>query len=444
MKFVSKELIQKGWSSDKKYHVVDEKGQHFLLRVSKQERRARKEAEFAVMKQVEAFDVPMCRPIKQWCEQGWVYTLLEWIEGEDLESVLPRLPEHQQYRLGREAGRLQRRIHSIPAPPDWEAWEDFYKRKAETRLQQYLDCPLKYDEDTFFVQCVRHRLPLIAGRPTVLQHGDFHRGNLMLDQNGRLRVIDFEKFDYGDPWEAFAAITWDARLAPAFARGRVDGYFEGTPPAHFWQLLTLYISRGVLTSLPWAIPFGENEINTMRQQANDVLCWYKDGSDIPAWYRTSTDWYPLTETHLPALLAFCQRNEEYYSYIKCTPDLESLQRQLTALPPNTTMEQKHFLGLWEAGRLIAILDLILDWPRKSVVYIGWFMVARELQGKGEGKRLIKEIADGLTERDYKSVRLGCVEDNLPGMKFWQACGFVPTGEAAEGRAYKVILLEKTL
>ena len=431
MKFVSKELVAKGWSSDEKYHVVDENGQHFLLRVSKLECKARKEAEFAVMKRVEALGLPMCHPIKQWCEQDCVYTLLDWIEGEDLESVLPQLSEQEQYRIGLEAGRLQRRIHSIPAPPEQESWECFYKRKAETRLQQYLDCPLKYEEDTFFIQCVRHRLPLIVGRPTVLQHGDFHCGNLMMDRHGHLRVIDFEKFDYGDPWEAFAAITWDVRLAPAFARGRVDGYFEGCPPVQFWQLFALYVSRGILTSLPWAIPFGKKEISTMRQQANEVLRWYKDGSDIPAWYRANLEWHPLTETDLPALLGFCQKNEEYYSYIKCTPELETLKRQLTVLPPETTPEQKRFVGLWKEGQLCAILDLILDWPEQGKAYIGWFMVAKPLQRAGLGRWLIREVCEQLRSNGYHTVRLGCVAVNLPGLSFWQACGFAPTGEVVD-------------
>ena len=32
--FISKELIQKGWSGDKKYCAIDEHGNKFLLRVS--------------------------------------------------------------------------------------------------------------------------------------------------------------------------------------------------------------------------------------------------------------------------------------------------------------------------------------------------------------------------------------------------------------------------
>ena len=34
MNFVSKEFINKGWSSDKKYCVTDENGTRYLLRVS--------------------------------------------------------------------------------------------------------------------------------------------------------------------------------------------------------------------------------------------------------------------------------------------------------------------------------------------------------------------------------------------------------------------------
>lgn len=143
------------------------------------------------------------------------------------------------------------------------------------------------------------------------------------------------------------------------------------------------------------------------------------------------EWRRLCEDDLPALLAFCQANEEYYSYIKCTPDLESLRRELTALPPDTTLEQKHFLGLWDEGDLAAILDVILGWPRRGVAYIGWFMVAKELQRNGLGRQLISELCEQLKDRGYHTVRLGCVENNLPGLNFWQACGFAPSGEVVD-------------
>ena len=65
----------------------------------------------------------------------------------------------------------------------------------------------------------------------------------------------------------------------------VDGYFDRSVPEEFWRLLALYISSNTLSSIPWAIPFGEGEINTMIDQAKDVLSWYDSMKDpIPTWY----------------------------------------------------------------------------------------------------------------------------------------------------------------
>ena len=108
---------------------------------------------------------------------------------------------------------------------------------------------------------------------------------MMIDQNGVLKIIDFDRDDYGDPWEEFNRIVWCAQSAPEFASGMVDGYFNGNVPMDFWKLLALYMSSNTLGSLPWAIPFGEEEIQVMRKNAVDVLSWYDDMKQVvPSWY----------------------------------------------------------------------------------------------------------------------------------------------------------------
>ena len=157
------------------------------------------------------------------------------------------------------------------------------------------------------------------------------------------------------------------------------------------------------------------------------------------------NWRRITENDLPALLEFCQENTDYYTYIKCIPTMESLREQLTILPPGATPEQKQFGGLWEGDTLIAIADLILNWPKDGVVYIGWFMVKKALQRKGIGGRLEEELTGWVkTTNLYHTVRLGCVEDNRAGLAFWQRCGFTLTGERVDTGAYTVLLLEKVL
>lgn len=155
-------------------------------------------------------------------------------------------------------------------------------------------------------------------------------------------------------------------------------------------------------------------------------------------------WRPLAEGDLSALLEFCLENQAYYSYIKCTPDRENLRRELTVLPPGAVPEQKQFLGRWENGRLTAILDVVRDWPRPGVAYVGWFMVARHLQRTGVGRSVVNRLCGDLKTNGYHTLRLACAEGNLPGLAFWQNCGFAPTGEQADLGEYTVILLEKQL
>lgn len=58
MNFVTKEPINKGWSSDKKYCVTDKNGTRYLLRVSDIAEYDKKKTEFEMMKQVSALGVP--------------------------------------------------------------------------------------------------------------------------------------------------------------------------------------------------------------------------------------------------------------------------------------------------------------------------------------------------------------------------------------------------
>ena len=44
-----------------------------------------------------------------------------------------------------------------------------------------------------------------------------------------------------------------------------------------------------LSSLLWAIPFGEEEVRVMRRQAAEVLQWYDNmRTVVPSWYRAGT------------------------------------------------------------------------------------------------------------------------------------------------------------
>lgn len=278
--------IDKGWSGDQKYCAVTADGHKYLLRVSSIDRLERKRREYDRMCQVAELGISMCLPVEfGTCEEG-AYSIQSWIDGCDAEEAVMAMPSIRQYRYGLVAGRILAKIHTIPAPVDVPSWETRFNAKIDRKIAMYENCELKYDKGQLFLDYLASNRHLLAGRPQSYQHGDYHIGNMMIDHSGKLTVIDFDRDDYGDPWEEFNRIVWCAQAAPAFASGMVDGYFDGEVPMDFWKLLALYICSNTLSSLPWAIPYGAEQIRIMRDQAAQVLEWY-DGMKnvVPTWYQ---------------------------------------------------------------------------------------------------------------------------------------------------------------
>ncbi len=278
--------IDKGWSGDVKYRAVTSDGNQYLLRISPMDRLERKRREYESMTEAAELGIPMCLPVEFGiCPEG-IYTIQTWIEGTDAENAIMSMDAAAQYRYGLDAGRILAKLHTIPAPADTPDWESRFNAKIDRKINMYKNCRLKYENGTAFLEYLAQNRHLLNGRPQTYQHGDYHIGNMMIDDHGNLVIIDFEKQDAGDPWEEFNRIVWSAQAAPAFASGIVDGYFNGNVPLDFWKLLALYISSNTLSSLPWAIPFGEKEIRVMRQQAAQVLEWYHGMQEVvPTWYQ---------------------------------------------------------------------------------------------------------------------------------------------------------------
>ena len=230
--------------------------------------------------------MPMCKPLEFGTSDEGVYSVQTWIEGVDAEEVMSDLTDTEQYEYGLEAGRILKKIHSIPASETLEKWDIRFNRKIDNKIQKYTECPLKYENGQAFINYINENRHLLKGRPQVYQHGDYHIGNMMIGNDKQLYIIDFNRNDFGDPWEEFNRIVWCAQVSPIFASGMVNGYFDNDVPMEFWRLLALYISSNTLSSLPWAIPFGNEQIQVMVNQAKEVRDWYDNMKNpVPNWYK---------------------------------------------------------------------------------------------------------------------------------------------------------------
>lgn len=284
LNYISKEPINKGWSCDKKYRVTTTDGVKYLLRVTPEEKSANRAEMFRMMQQLADLDISMCKPVEFGkCDEG-VYTIQTWVEGRDAEEIIPYLAHSDQYDFGLEVGRILKVIHSIPAPENQSDWETRFNAKMDRNIKTYNECSIKFDGAEDIIAYIESNRQLLANRPQTFHHGDYHLGNMMIEKN-KIVIIDFDRFDFGDPWEEFNRIVWCAQASPIFASGIINGYFDNEVPLEFWKLLALYISSNMLSSIPWAISFGENEVQTMLNQAKDVLSWYNNmHNPIPTWY----------------------------------------------------------------------------------------------------------------------------------------------------------------
>lgn len=287
--FIKIEPVNKGWSSDKKYYIETAEGRRLLLRVADISEYDRKKVEYEMMKQVAALGIPMSQPVDFGiCDNGKsVYSLLTWCDGEDAEAILPRLTETEQYMLGVKSGEILEKIHSIPAPKEQEEWGIRFNRKTSIKIDKYKACGIKFNSDDKIIDYIENNRHLLSRRSQCYQHGDYHVGNMIISKMHTLYIIDFNRPDYGDPWEEFNRIVWSATVSPHFATGQLNGYFGGRPPIEFFRLLAFYISSNTLSSIYWAISFGENEVTTMKNQARDVLSWFDNmNNPVPTWYLT--------------------------------------------------------------------------------------------------------------------------------------------------------------
>jgi len=273
--------IKKGWSADKKFLLADGR----LLRTSALDKWERKVMEFDFLKRIQELGLPTPEPIRLEVVGDEVWTTLEFIEGEDLRELLPTLSEASQYDLGVESGRILRKLHGLEAPRDVLDWEVRMLAKLERNVGSYLGCGIQISGADVILSFLEKNKQLLKQRPQVFHHGDFHSGNMILKPDGTLGIIDFNRCDFGDPWEEFCSIVFDSSVSPLFATGRVDGYFQGDVPLEFWRLLCFYTAMNLIYTIPWAIPYGEDEVAFAVGNVERFMEDYEHLSClVPKWY----------------------------------------------------------------------------------------------------------------------------------------------------------------
>jgi len=278
--------VEVGWSEDDKYRLATAAGVT-LLRVSPAEAYARKQAEFAQVARLHAASPAFPAAVEHGLSPDGAHCFVRyaWLEGTPALEMFPTLPEEARHELGCEAGRQLRLIHTLPQSLTLDS-HALIARKIEHRAREMQEQHLDFPGYTAMLAYLQANLDRLRGTPTCYRHGDYHLGNLLITDRAALRVIDFNRSDFGDPWEDFNRLfTFSRQTCPAFARGQLQGYFDGDPPEGFFAHALLYVLMDAAFGLLWARRYGDREIAVHHALVAQVMSDFDDLTSLyPRWW----------------------------------------------------------------------------------------------------------------------------------------------------------------
>ncbi|WP_059053862.1 aminoglycoside phosphotransferase family protein [Paenibacillus senegalimassiliensis] len=268
------EQIHKGYSSDHKY-VVHKGDELFLLRTFDHKYQALKQIEFEALFRMKELDVKCSRPLEigDLSDFGLGYMILSFIEGEDAAEVLPNLSWEEQFNIGDDAGVELQKIHQYAAPKNIPSWYERKLSKHTGYFNQYSQLDIRFKNDSAVISFIDDNLYLMKLRPNLFLHDDFHVGNLIVKDNHLSGIIDFNRYDWGDPIDEFVKLgMFSSEVSVPFSIGQIRGYFKGSEPGvHFWRLYSLYLAMCLVSSIVWIIKVKPEETDIMMEKIERVL-----------------------------------------------------------------------------------------------------------------------------------------------------------------------------
>ncbi len=152
----------------------------------------------------------------------------------------------------------------------------------------------------------------------------------------------------------------------------------------------------------------------------------------------------LGESDAAEIYELCRKNIMYYQYYPPFVSEKSIIEDMNDLPPNKELQDKCYMGYYDGDRLIAVMDLIMDFPDESTAFIGFFMTDVAIQNTGIGSGIIEDLCAHLAQTGISKIRLCWVKDNPQAEHFWHKNQFAETGVFRDTDDYTLVVAQRTL
>ena len=281
--------IKKGFSSDEKYVIHTNENHKLFLRIFNQEDLGSKKKEYYILEKMRDLNVHCSRPVSINEMENWGYLITTYLEGKDAEDEIPKHTINEQFNIGFEAGKELRKIHQYAAPNNISSWYLRKVKKHNKYMKDYLACGVQIKDDQKIINFIENNIHLMKHRPNLFQHDDFHPANIIVNNKKFAGVIDFNRFDWGDPYHEFLKIgIFNREVSVPYSIGQIRGYFNNEDPdEYFWRLYSLYLAMCVFSTVIWSLKNVPDSLNDMLEKVYLFLDDHDYFNQIkPKWYES--------------------------------------------------------------------------------------------------------------------------------------------------------------
>jgi RimJ/RimL family protein N-acetyltransferase len=137
---------------------------------------------------------------------------------------------------------------------------------------------------------------------------------------------------------------------------------------------------------------------------------------------------------IPRLQRFFEQNPEYHETVEGAPPRPNeAEEEFRSLPPPQWPFTRKWILAFEQGdgAMAGMASLLSDFHARSVWHIGLFIVATRLHGSGAAREMHAALEAWMKGQGARWLRLGVVEGNIRGERFWEKSGYVEVRKRAD-------------
>jgi len=282
--------FKKSNSQDKKYFIVDEHHQQYLLHLTGSKHYERKKIEYEILKTLVANGTNVPDPVGFGLDQSGraVYLMTRWINGEPGDKEICRQKNTFQCFYGIYTGLWLKNTHYFSMQNRTpEAWEQCQLARWCKIQDAYRYGRLKISYFHKLSDMIERNLPLLSGRQQCILHGDFSLENVILSPDGNLTLINFGDWCYGDPLHDLAQVmTCIHKACPSYAVGILECYLADGSIDNKLKIINLYAAFNLLEAVMNSL---NSDLGSRERALEDVQVFIRDlkgcRQDKPVWYK---------------------------------------------------------------------------------------------------------------------------------------------------------------